>query len=315
MSQVIPTFDDVLAAAKAIAPHVHRTPVMTSAYVDAVTGAEVYFKAENLQKVGAFKARGATNAVLALSSGAAGRGVVTHSSGNHGQAVAYASRIRGIRAVIVMPDHAPAVKVDAVRGYGADVELVPHTERESRVAELADQHGMTVVHPYDDPHVIAGQATAALELVAQVHGLDCVLAPIGGGGLLSGTSLVAAEHGIIAAGAEPELVDDAFRSLRDGVRYPATGNLSVGDGLLTGIGQLPFDILSAMDIAIHRVSEDEMIDAMRLFALRMKLVVEPSGASVLAALRRYPEVFGGKRVGAIISGGNMALERYCQGLM
>jgi threonine dehydratase len=202
--------------------------------------------------------------------------------------------------------------VDAVRGYGAQVELVPHSERETRVAELAANPGMTVVHPYDDPYVIAGQATAALELVAQVDALDYILTPIGGGGLLSGTSLVTAEHGITAAGAEPEVVDDSFRSLRDGVRYPATGMISVGDGLLTGIGQLPFDILSATDTAIHRVSEDEMIDAMRLFALRMKLVVEPSGATVLAAIRRYPEVFGGKRVGAIISGGNMALDRYCQ---
>lgn len=306
-AQAQPTMPDVFEARSRIAPHVHRTPIMTSQTIDRLTGAYVFFKAENFQKVGAFKARGATNAVLSLTDDAVTSGVVTHSSGNHGQAVAYACAIRGTDATIVMPDHAPPVKVEAVKGYGADVVLVPHADRDVAVAALVEQRGMTMVHPFNDPNVIAGQATAALELTEDIHSLDLLLTPIGGGGLLSGTTIVAASLGIESVGAEPELVDDAYRSLRDGVMYPGTGKLSVGDGLLTGIGSLPFAMLSAAGTRILLVSDGEMLDAMRLFASRMKLLVEPSGATVLAAMLRYPEVFAGKRVGAVISGGNLDL--------
>ncbi len=247
------------------------------------------------------------NAVLSLTDEDAARGVVTHSSGNHGQAVAFASNIRGIPATVVMPDQAARVKIDAVRGYGAEVVLVPLSQRYTAAAELQSTRRLTLVHPFENPSVIAGQGTAALELVQDVEGLDIVLAPIGGGGLHAGTAVVGASHGCGAVGVEPELVDDAFRSLRDNTRYEATGNTSVGDGLLTGIGALPFDMLREADATILLVSEEEILEAMRMFASRLKLVVEPSGATVLAALIRHREHFEGKRVGAIISGGNVDL--------
>lgn len=304
------TIDDIVDAHRRISPHIHRTPVASSSYIDHRTGATVVFKCENLQKVGAFKARGALNAVLSLDDAAAARGVVTHSSGNHGQAVAYACAIRGIPATVVMPDHAPDVKVAAVRGYGATIVEVPHEDRTTTVDRLVAERGLTLVHPFDDVDVIAGQGTAALELTDDVEGLDIVLTPIGGGGLLSGSTVVAVARGIRAVGVEPELVDDAYQSLRDGVRHPATGNISIGDGLLTGIGEIPFEILRKAGTSILLVDDNELLAAMKIFATRMKLVVEPSGATVLAALIRYPEVFAGLAVGAIISGGNVELSQF-----
>ncbi|NHZ71263.1 MAG: pyridoxal-phosphate dependent enzyme, partial [Proteobacteria bacterium] len=204
----MPTYNDVIAAAERIAPHIHRTPVFTSVYFDERAGATVSFKAENLQKVGAFKARGATNAVLSLTDEDAARGVVTHSSGNHGQALAYAARIRGIPATIVMPRTAPSVKVEAVRSYGATIVFCEQAEREATLVRVQAQSGATLIHPFDNPAVIAGQGTASLELVAQVPDLDVILAPIGGGGLLSGASIVGAHAGVDVVGAEPEAVDD-----------------------------------------------------------------------------------------------------------
>jgi threonine dehydratase len=304
------TIDDVLAARERIAPYIHRTPILTSSYADDASGASVWFKCENMQKVGAFKARGALNAVLSLSDQDAARGVVTHSSGNHGQAVAYACSILGIPATVVMPEHAPSVKVAAVEGYGASVVHVPHPERASTVEQLVADHGLTEVHPFEDLNVIAGQGTAALELIDAVPDIDVILTPIGGGGLLSGSTVVATSRGITAIGVEPELVDDAYRSLRDGVRRPATGNMSIGDGLLTGIGAFAFEILRSTETSILLVTDEEMCDAMKLFATRMKIVVEPSGATVLAALLRHEDVFSGLRVGAIISGGNVELSRF-----
>ncbi len=303
----VPVFADVQAAAALVRPHVHRTPVVTSSYLNAETSATVYLKAENLQKVGAFKARGAVNAVLSLQDADAERGVVTHSSGNHGQAIAYACSIRGISATVVMPDHAPAIKVDAVRGYGATVMLCPHSDRAATVSRLAADHGYVEIHPFDNFHVIAGQATATLELMEEAPDLEIIVAPIGGGGLLSGASIVASQLGGEVVGAEPEVVDDAFRSLRDGVRYPATGALSVGDGLLTGIGEIAFAILSRAGRSVFTVTENEIIAAMHMFVQRTKLVIEPSAATAVAALLRYPDVFAGRRVGVILSGGNVEL--------
>lgn len=303
-----PTYEDVLDAAARIAPHIHHTPVFTSAFLDATVGAEVFLKAENLQKVGAFKARGAVNAVLSLTAEEAEMGVATHSSGNHGQAVAFACAIRAIPATIIMPEHAPRIKVDAVRGYGAEILFCPQPQREQTLADFIDTSGATVVHPFDDPKVIAGQGTATLELIGQVPVLDAVITPIGGGGLLTGATIVALHHGIKAFGAEPEEVDDSFRSLRDGVRYPATGRPSVGDGLLTGIGAIPFEILSQAGTAVLTVSEDEILGAMRMLAERTKLVVEPSGATGVAALLRYAGIFAGMRVGIVLSGGNVLLD-------
>lgn len=303
------TLEEITEAHRRIAPYVHRTPIVTSSYIDALFGGTVFFKCENLQKVGAFKARGATNAVLSLDDAAAERGVVTHSSGNHGQAVAYACAIRGIPATVVMPDDAASVKIDAVRGYGAQVVLVPRDQREARVVQFIESDGMTLVHPFNDTTVIAGQATASLELIEDVPDLDVILAPIGGGGLMSGTSLVAGCFGVEAVGVEPALVDDAYRSLRDGILHPATGELSVGDGLLTGLGEITFAILSEAGIEVVLVSEDEILDAVRMIATRMKLVVEPSGATVVAALLADRQRFAGRRVGAILSGGNLDLTR------
>ncbi|MFV2000173.1 MAG: threonine/serine dehydratase [Acidimicrobiia bacterium] len=304
---MLPRYDDVLAAADRIRAHVHRTPVFTSAYFDDSTGSTVFFKAENLQKVGAFKARGATNAVLSLTEEEAGFGIVTHSSGNHGQAVAYAGRIRHVPVTVVMPHHAPAVKVEAVEGYGAEVVFCEQSARERTLSELQATSGATIVHPFDDAAVIAGQGTVALEFIDQVPGLDVIIAPIGGGGLLSGTSLVGEVEGVDVVGAEPETVDDSFRSLRDGVRYPATGHRSVGDGLLTGIGALPFAVLTAASRTVLTVSDEQMLAATRLIAIRMKLLIEPSAGAAIAALLRYSVQFRGQRIGVVLSGGNVRL--------
>lgn len=299
-----PSYEDVLGAAERISDHVHRTPVFTSAAVDERASATVFAKAENLQKVGAFKARGATNAVLSLGNEARGRGIATHSSGNHGQAVAYAASIVDCTATVVMPEHAPQIKIDAVRSYGAEVVLCEQPDREAVLGEIAERTGATVVHPFDDPAVIAGQGTAALELVSEVPDLDVILTPIGGGGLLSGSTLVANEHGIPTAGVEPEIVDDAFRSLRDRVRHPATGAISVGDGLLTGIGEIPFDILDAARVPIVTVSEEAIRTACRFVVMRTKYLIEPSAATVFAALFGDHE-WEGARIGVVVSGGNV----------
>jgi threonine dehydratase len=305
-----PTYADIVEAAVRIDPYVHRTPVFTSRYFNELVGAEIFFKAENLQKVGAFKARGATNAVLSLSEADAERGIVTHSSGNHGQAVAYAAGIRSIPAVVVMPRHAPKVKVDAVAGYGADIVFCEQAERESTVRAIETESGAVVVHPFDNPDVIAGQGTVSLEFVDQVDRLDTIVAPIGGGGLLSGASLVGDQHGIDVVGAEPEIVDDAYRSLRDGIRYGPTGRLSVGDGLLTGVGELAFEILQSHGRHVLTVSEEEILEMVSVVATRMKLLIEPSSGTAVAAVVRYSQQFSGKRVGIIISGGNMSLDRF-----
>lgn len=305
-----PTYTDIVEAAALIDPHVHRTPIFTSRYFDDLVGADVFFKAENLQRVGAFKARGATNAVLSLSDADAERGIVTHSSGNHGQAVAYAAGIRSIPVIVVMPHHAPRVKVDAVKGYGAQVVFCEQADREATVGSIQAESGAVAIHPFDDPFVIAGQGTASLEFVDQVPDLDTIVAPIGGGGLLSGASLVGEHHGIDVVGAEPELVDDAYRSLRDGVRYGPTGRLSVGDGLLTGIGELAFTILHAHERRVLTVSEDEILEMVAVVATRMKLLIEPSAGTAVAAVVRYRPQFTHGRVGIIISGGNMSLERF-----
>jgi threonine dehydratase len=303
----LPSYEDVVLAAERIRPYVHRTPVFTSRLLNAVVGADVHVKAENLQKIGAFKARGATNAVLSLSESERQRGVLTHSSGNHGQAVAYASTIIGAKATIVMPEHASTVKVDAIRSLGAEIVFCPQPMREQRVAELAEASGARIVHPFNDANVIAGQGTAALEFVDQIKDLDLIVTPIGGGGLLAGTTLVADHSGLRAMGGEPEVVDDAYRSLRDGVLYPATGEMSVGDGLLTGVGDIPFAVLSGSGTEVLTVSEQEILDAMRFVVTRMKIVIEPSAATAFAALMRYSDRFTDERVGVIASGGNVDL--------
>jgi len=301
------TLEDVRAAAARIEGHVHRTPVLTSRTLDGEFGAAVFCKCENLQKAGAFKARGAVNAVLALQEAAARRGVLTHSSGNHGAALAYAARIRSVPCAVVMPDSAPAVKVAAVRGYGAEVVFCKQSERESTAARLQRERGMTLVHPFEEPLVMAGQGTAALELLEQVEDLDLVITPVGGGGLCSGTVVAVAGVRPQAAvlGAEPKAADDAARSLATGVRQARVENpQTICDGLLTGLGAPNFALLQRHRVRIVTVAEDAVVDACRFFLERMKIVVEPSGATVLAALRAISAELRGRRIGAILSGGN-----------
>ena len=299
------TFADVKEAHDRIRGHLHRTPIATSDTLDREVDASVFFKCENLQKVGAFKARGALNAVLRLPDEIAPRGVVTHSSGNHGAALAFAARVRGIPCHVVMPENAPAVKIEAVRGYGANVVFCAHDEREEAADRVAAESGASLVHPFDHPHVIAGQGTAAMELLEDVPDLDIVVAPIGGGGLLAGTALSVQDRRPDAkvVGAEPLAVDDAYRSLTSGVLQPGVPDPATwADGLLTGVGVMPFAILRQAEVEIITLTEREILDAALFHLQRMKLVVEPSGATGLAAVRKLD--VAGARVGVLISGGN-----------
>jgi threonine dehydratase len=309
-----PTFEDVLAAAERIKGRVHRTPVMTSRAIDEIAGAQLHFKCENLQKVGAFKARGATNAVLSLSEEDAARGVATHSSGNHAAALAIAAASRGIRAHVVMPSSAPPVKKAAVAGYGAEItECEPTLEaREATLEKVVERTGATFIHAYDNPNVIAGQGTAALELMTDAPDLDAVMAPVGGGGLMSGTclSVSGSRPDLEIFGAEPAGADDAFRSLRDGTRYPSVEPRTLADGLLTSLSDRTFRILSKHLEGILTVTDENIVRAMRLLWERMKIVVEPSGAVPLAAVLEHPSRFAGRRVGLIISGGNVDLDNF-----
>jgi threonine dehydratase len=309
-----PTFEDVLTAAERIRERVHRTPVMTSRAIDEIAGAQLHFKCENLQKVGAFKARGATNAVLSLGDDAAVRGVATHSSGNHAAALAFAAASRGIRAYVVMPSSAPPVKKAAVAGYGAEITECEPTlaAREATLEQVVERTGATFIHAYDNPNVIAGQGTAALELITDAPDLEVVMAPVGGGGLMSGTclSVVGSRPDLTVFGAEPAGADDAFRSLRDGTRYPSVEPETIADGLLTSLSDRTFRILSKHLEAIFTVSEENIVRAMRLLWERMKIVVEPSGAVPLAAVLEHTGRFAGRRVGLILSGGNVDLDSF-----
>lgn len=305
-----PTLTDVVAAAARIGPYVHRTPVVRSHLLDEWVGAEMHLKTENLQRVGAFKARGATNAVLMLPEDVAARGVAAHSSGNHAQALALAARVRGIPAHIVMPRDAPSVKKAAVAGYGARIiECEPTSDaREAAVAGVIAETGAVEVHPYDNDHIIAGAGTAALELMREVPGLEAVVAPVGGGGLLSGTSL--AVHGIDTRtrviGAEPLAADDAARSLAAGHPLPQPNPQTIADGLRTGLSRRTFAIISAHAEQIVTVTEEEIVEAMRMVWTRTKLIIEPSAAVAVAAVRTLD--FDETKVGVILSGGNVDLD-------
>jgi threonine dehydratase len=309
----LPTIVDVQEAATRIKPYVHRTPVLTCSSLDHMTGARLFFKCENLQKVGAFKVRGACNAVFSLAPHEARRGVATHSSGNHGAALAYAARQRGITAHIVVPDNAAAVKQAAIAGYGGSIVFCAPTleSREATLAHVVRDTGATVVHPYNDVRVIAGQGTAALELFAAVPDLDIIMAPIGGGGLTSGTALVAATVSpstqVIVA--EPEAADDAYRSLQTGTMQPSMNPQTIADGLRTSLGDITFAIIQRHVQQIVTVSEAAISNAMRLVWERMKIVIEPSAAVPVAALLEGKLSTAGKRVGVILSGGNVDLTR------
>jgi threonine dehydratase len=312
-SATLPDLAAIRAAHGRIAPHVHRTPVLTCASLDAEVGARLFFKCENFQKVGAFKARGASNAVFSLTDEEARHGVVTHSSGNHGAALAYAAARRGTPAWVVMPDNASQVKQGNVRRYGATVRLCVSTvaAREAVCAELQATTGATLVHPFDDVRVIAGQATAALELLEEIPDLDVIVAPVGGGGLLSGTAIAAKalRPAILVHGAEPANADDAARSLASGRVEPVAATATLADGLRTTLSPRTLDAIRSHVTSIGLASEDGIVRAMRVTWERMKIVIEPSSAVPLACLLERTLAFPGRRVGIILSGGNVDLDR------
>jgi threonine dehydratase len=312
----LPTFDDVQAARDRIAGMAHRTPVLTSRTADAATGARLFFKAENFQRAGAFKFRGAYNAIAALQEGGQKRGVVAFSSGNHAQAIAYAARLQGVAATIVMPKDAPEMKVAATRGYGADVVFYDrYTEDRSAIsAKLAAERDAVLIPPFDHPDVIAGQGTAVLELIEEAGELDLIVTPLGGGGLLAGTALSAKERspGAVVVGVEPEAGNDGQQSLRKGEIVHIPVPKSIADGALTNhIGEHNFPILKRGVREIVTVSDAQLVETMRFFAERMKMIVEPTGCLAAAAVLQGVLPCAGQRVGIVISGGNVDLATFC----
>jgi len=307
------TFHDVQQAAERIQPYIHRTLVLTNESLNRKTGARVFLKCENMQKVGAFKFRGACSAVFSLTEQEASRGVCTHSSGNHAQALALAAKMRGIPAYIVMPENASSVKKNAVASYGGQITFCAPTleAREATLRRVHEQTGASVVHPYNDARVVAGQGTAVLELLEDFPDLDVILAPVGGGGLLSGTSIAATEmkKGIRVIGAEPEMADDAHRSLQSGVLVPSANPKTIADGLLTSLGSLTFPILQEHVEQIVTVSEQGILGAMKFIWERAKIIIEPSAAVAVGVLWEKKIDLAGSRVGVILSGGNVDLDR------
>ena len=309
----MPNLQDIQQAAERIQPYAHRTPVLTNASLNQRVGAQVYLKCENFQKVGAFKFRGACNAVYSLSDEAAARGVCTHSSGNHAQALTLAARMRGIPAYIVMPNNAPSVKKNAVAAYGGQITFCEPTleARESTLERIRLETGANVVHPYNDERVIAGQGTAALELLAQVPDLDVIIAPVGGGGLLSGTAIAAKgiKPGIRVIAGEPEMADDAYRSLQAGQLLPSANPKTIADGLLTSLGSITFPIVRERVEQIITVSEAGIVAAMKFVWERVKIVIEPSSAVAVGVLWEKKINLSGLQVGIILSGGNVDLDK------
>lgn len=307
----IPNLDEIKEAHARIKSFIHQTPVITNESINTLSGASLFFKCENFQRVGAFKMRGASNAILQLTPDQLSAGVVTHSSGNHAQAVALAAKKAGAKAYIVMPTTAPKVKVNAVKEYGAEITFCEATleARETEANRIIRERGATFIHPFDNKEVIAGQATVALELLQQVTGLDYILAPVGGGGLLSGTALscfYSSTHTTVIAG-EPQGADDAYRSLQAGHLIPSTNPQTIADGLLTSLSPRTFEVIKKHVKEIITVGDDEILKAMYLIMERSKLVVEPSAAVPLAAVLKRPDIFKNKKVGLILSGGNIDL--------
>jgi threonine dehydratase len=309
----LPTLSDIQSAHKRIKPFIHRTPVLTSHQLNKLYDCELFFKCENFQKAGAFKFRGATNAVLSLDDALRKNGVVTHSSGNHAAALALAAGLNGIRAFIVMPENAPSVKKNAVEGYGASITFCKPTlqAREETCRQIMEREGATLVHPYDNFNVICGQGTASLELLEEKNDLDVVVAPVGGGGLMSGTStcVKGINNKIMVIGAEPLNANDAWKSFKTGILTPSVNPLTVADGLLTSLSELTFSVIRKNVDDIYTVKEESIISSMMLVWERMKIIIEPSSATVLAIVRENPDFFRGKRIGLIISGGNVDLKK------
>lgn len=305
----IPTRQDIIETSEAIFDFVHYTPILTSESLNLISGAELFFKCENFQKVGAFKMRGASSAAVRLSEEELERGLATHSSGNHAQAVARAAQLLGIPAYIVMPENAPSIKKAATQSYGAEIIFCEPTieSRESTLAEVVERTGATFIHPYNDYNVIAGQATSAYELLQDVEELDTIIAPIGGGGLMSGTALSTRywSPSTKVIGAEPKAVDDAWRSFQSGeIEINATTD-TIADGLRTNLGDKTFEIIRMHVDDIITVSEEAIVDAMRLVWERMKIIIEPSCAVPVAAVLQNKERFEGEKIGIILTGGNV----------
>jgi len=309
----LPDLSDIQSAHKRIKPFIHKTPVLNSSQLNRMFDCELYFKCENFQKVGAFKFRGATNAVMSLNDDEKKHGVVTHSSGNHAAALALAAGMNGVRAFIVMPENAPSVKKDAVAGYGAIITFCKPTlqSREETCRAIMERKGATLIHPYDNFNVICGQGTASLELLEEYPGLDILVAPVGGGGLMSGTSTTAKgiNRSITVIGAEPLNANDAWKSFKTGILTPSVNPLTIADGLLTSLSELTFSIIRKNVDDIFTATEDSIINSMKLIWERMKIIIEPSSATVLAVIKENPGFFKGKKVGLIISGGNVDLTR------
>ena len=310
---MVPDINDIKLAFDKIKNQIHRTPVLSSQSINTISGSDVYFKCENFQKVGAFKFRGASNAVLSLSEVESKCGVATHSSGNHAQALALAAKMRNIPAYIVMPNNSPEVKKNAVLGYGAEIIYCEPTleARESTLESVVKRTGATFIHPYNNFNVIAGQGTAALELLNEVHNLDIIMTPVGGGGLLSGTSITikSIDKSIKVIAAEPSGADDAFRSKLNGRIEPSINPKTICDGLLTSLGTLTFKVISELTDEILVVEDEWTIKAMKLIWERMKIIVEPSACVTLGSILKYPDKFKGKKVGIILSGGNLDLTK------
>ena len=315
MGKYAASMKDVIDASKRIEGHGHRTPILTNETINRLTGKKIFFKCENFQKIGAFKFRGGWNTIMSLSDKEAKKGVCTHSSGNHAQAVAYAAMRRNIPAYIVMPENAPIVKIQAVEDYHAKVTLCEPTlkARRETLEKIADKTGAYVVHPFNEPKVIAGQGTAALELIQDIGNLDAICAPIGGGGLMSGTCITAKDMlpNIRLFGAEPKGADDAYRSLKKGKLLPQDNPDTICDGLLTSMGENTWNILKDHLEDIITVSDDEVISAMRLVWERMKIIIEPSCATPLAAILtpEFKKLKNIETIGIILTGGNVDLSK------
>ena len=311
MDLLLPTLSDIKEAHRLISPYIHHTPVMTSELLNNFMGAEFFFKCENLQKVGAFKFRGATNAVLQLRPEESKKGVGTHSSGNHAAALAKAAAMNNIPAFIVMPNNSPEVKKKAVASYGAKITFCEPTleARESTMEEVIQETGCTFIHPYNRFDIIAGQGTAAFELMEEVVGLVLVMAPVGGGGLISGTAICSKgiNPGIMVWAGEPAGADDAFRSIKAGRIFPSVNPQTIADGLLTSLGSLTFKAIKENVDEIRLCNEENILKAMRLIWERMKIIIEPSSAVPLGALMQNPGGWEGKKIGIILSGGNVEL--------
>ena len=312
-AMIIPTYEDMLTAHERIKPHVRRTELRRSAYLNELTGADLFFKCENFQEPGAFKVRGACNAVFGLDEAQSAKGVATHSSGNHASCLSYAAMRRGIPCNVVMPRTAPQAKKDTVRRYGGRItECEPSTSsREAAFAEVQAATGGDFVHPYNDPRVIAGQGTCSKEFIEQTDGLDMVVAPIGGGGMISGTCLtlatLAPECQVIAA--EPEQADDAYRSFKAGHIIADDAPKTIADGLLVPLKDLTWHFVSNHVTEIYTASETEIVDAMKLVWKHLRVVMEPSSAVPMACVLKNPDAFRGKRVGIVLTGGNVDLDR------